>query len=420
MAPSTALIFTTHFPWEGGEIFFESELKVLAPEFDQVVLFPFEPKGQAKEMPQNVETCLLTPLPPGKGLRLNIFLRNAGSIFSLLVKDFWFENHKWKCIKQLRRNFSYMVYFHGVADRLEKVLRERGWEKQPLFSYWCIDWATVFVILRRRGFSGPMLSGLHAYDLYEEQNVDHYIRFRQLQFRAIDWLLPVSEVGRRYLQEKWPAFAAKYKIRRLGVHDHGLNPWNPGAVFTIVSCSNTEPHKRVIETARSIALLPFPVRWIHFGSGSQQAELEQIVAAFPPHIRAELRGNTANAQIMSFYQQEPVHLFLHLSQLEGVPVALMEAISFGIPVMGCENAGGMAEIVTAQTGMLIPHQVEAAAVARSIAEFKASGQNSEAFRAGVRIFWHAHFNADRNYRWFARQLKQAAWGKPDFETTDSE
>ena len=46
-------------------------------------------------------------------------------------------------------------------------------------------------------------------------------------------------------------------------------------------------------------------------------------------------------------------LFVNMSLSEGIPVSIMEAISFGIPIIAT-NVGGNAEIVNDETGVLIP------------------------------------------------------------------
>lgn len=54
-------------------------------------------------------------------------------------------------------------------------------------------------------------------------------------------------------------------------------------------------------------------------------------------------------------------LFVNMSLSEGIPVSIMEAISFGIPIIAT-NVGGNAEIVNDETGVLIPVNIDQAAL----------------------------------------------------------
>ena len=51
-------------------------------------------------------------------------------------------------------------------------------------------------------------------------------------------------------------------------------------------------------------------------------------------------------------RSQPIDIFINVSSSEGLPVAIMEAISFDIPIIAT-NVGGTSEIVTPETGILI-------------------------------------------------------------------
>ena len=59
-------------------------------------------------------------------------------------------------------------------------------------------------------------------------------------------------------------------------------------------------------------------------------------------ITYDLKSEILNEEVIRFYQQNHVDLFLLTSEYEGIPVAIMEAMAAGIPVMAT-NAGGIAE-----------------------------------------------------------------------------
>lgn len=56
-----------------------------------------------------------------------------------------------------------------------------------------------------------------------------------------------------------------------------------------------------------------------------------------------------------------------MSLSEGIPVSIMEAISFGIPIIAT-NVGGNAEIVNDETGVLIPVNIDQAAFNETVSD----------------------------------------------------
>ena len=64
-------------------------------------------------------------------------------------------------------------------------------------------------------------------------------------------------------------------------------------------------------------------------------------------------GHYPNEELLRYYGSNHVDLFINTSSTEGVPVSIMEAQSFGIPVIATDT-GGVKEVVTEGTGSLLP------------------------------------------------------------------
>ena len=174
----------------------------------------------------------------------------------------------------------------------------------------------------------------------------------------------------------------------------------------ITSCSHAIPLKRIDLLIDALELVRRPVHWIHFGGGPELERLRMRAKSLPPHIQAELRGATANADILKHYATAPVDLAVHLSNSEGgVAVALQEAASFGIPLLAAD-AGGVRELVGPETGILLPLEVDASTVAEHLDSMSSSALYTGAFRAGVRAYWSQHFKAELTYGLFCDRLQQ--------------
>ena len=108
---------------------------------------------------------------------------------------------------------------------------------------------------------------------------------------------------------------------------------------------------------------------------------------------------------MKYYQKYPVDWFINTSSSEGLPVSIMEACSFGIPVLATD-VGGTSEIVRpGETGFLLDagfKPEDLAALLRRL--FRQKKEERAALRAGCRRVWEENFCAASNFDRFAREI----------------
>lgn len=120
-------------------------------------------------------------------------------------------------------------------------------------------------------------------------------------------------------------------------------------------------------------------------------------------VRCFLPGQLAPPEIFNFYKSMPVDLFLTVSANEGIPVSIMEAQSFGIPVIATA-VGGIPEIVNNINGLLLsanPSPLEIAeAIFKAFSEKEIWGKK----RMYSRRNWEENYNAEKNYNAFAAEL----------------
>ena len=114
----------------------------------------------------------------------------------------------------------------------------------------------------------------------------------------------------------------------------------------------------------------------------------------------ELVGHVDNREVLSFYEQHHVDALLSLSLSEGLPVSMMEAQSYGIPVVACA-VQGVPEIVNEDTGILVNPEASRTEVAAGLRAALEPGR----FEGGrVRQLFQARFDANTNYNMFADTL----------------
>lgn len=99
-------------------------------------------------------------------------------------------------------------------------------------------------------------------------------------------------------------------------------------------------------------------------------ELKAYAAAkLSGNITCVLKGNVENGKLMEEYCRIPYDFFVNVSSSEGVPVSIMEALSFGIPCIATE-VGGTEEIITdSKDGVLLKANFDSDELAEWIRKF---------------------------------------------------
>lgn len=396
MTGACLLFFTSEFPYGREETFIENELPVLAQSFQEVFVFPLRSStGEARDVPENVHIKQL----PNSGFTLS--LTDRWRCLNLALQDTWSGRQRWNTF---RYRFSHVRQLHAKANALEGHIRE---QTVPFvcYSYWFDEWATILAILRKKGAIQHYVSRAHGFDLYDDRSEFKAAPLRLLQLDTVDMVYAVSQQGKGYLQVKFQEHGSKLTHSYLGTLDHGSNPLDPEQTPHVVSCSSVIPLKRVHYIAHALDGMK-NIRWTHFGDGEGWETLNELcrdIQARNPTVQIDLLGRKPNAEVLAFYKSQSVTCFVNVSTTEGLPVSIMEAISFGIPALAT-NVGGTSEIVNDHTGELLPSTLVVERLREGLTSFieKAS---DEAFRTRTRSFWSDHFNALRNYNQFADHIR---------------
>jgi glycosyltransferase involved in cell wall biosynthesis len=100
-----------------------------------------------------------------------------------------------------------------------------------------------------------------------------------------------------------------------------------------------------------------------------------------------------------------VDLFINSSESEGLPVSIMEAFAFSVPVIA-PDVGGIREIVqNGLNGIIIGTEGDVEQIAEAITWFSSQDLKSREIMSGqARHTWEQKFNAEVNYTNFVTQL----------------
>lgn len=113
-------------------------------------------------------------------------------------------------------------------------------------------------------------------------------------------------------------------------------------------------------------------KWYFYGSGPLLHELSNEVDFLNLKDYCHFPGNIENQTLLNKYKNNEVDIVVSSSisisnVFEGIPVSLMEAMSYGIPVIATD-CGGTKELVDGQSGVLV-NQKDSEALKNSILKF---------------------------------------------------
>lgn len=272
-----------------------------------------------------------------------------------------------------------------------------------LYSFWAGSGAFIISCLKRFGIKNMALTRLHAFDIYEEGDNHGHIPWRSFVLKQLNYLITISEHGRRYLTGKYPFTQKKTHTISLGIplDDESLNR-APETDLNIVSCSWVGTRKNLTGVFDALHNMQ-NTTWTHLGDGEDFEALKTHVGR-PAALKIQLPGRFSKEGIQSFYRDENITCFISLSTNEGLPVSMMEAMAFGIPVVSTD-VGGCAEIVTPETGVLLPKNYTHADVINAVNTCAEKFSAPEA-RKRIQDFIKANFDAETNYRKFLDFLSE--------------
>ena len=227
--------------------------------------------------------------------------------------------------------------------------------------------------------------------------------FRVYCFNQVSKVFVVSKKGAEYTRGL-NICPEKVMANYSGLNDYGFTREFKGDI-RIISCSNLIKLKRINIIIEALREIDIPITWKHFGDGEQRTELTRIAKELPDHVKWSFEGHVSHDNLMKVYTDEHWTCFLHMSESEGLPLALAEAMSFGIPVIACE-VGGVSEIVSEKEGYLLPKNVDPEKVCNIIKEISTDQMLQKQLSKNAREKYLKHFSAQKNYSSFVKYVKE--------------
>jgi glycosyltransferase involved in cell wall biosynthesis len=355
MKDSKIFIFTNSYPYGNGYNWLDSEIALLNKHFMDVTVSPYSYEGNkiAKDIPSYKNVSILKPvvdqdvafhsvwqvrkiLNPRAGFYLREFFQER-----VYTKPYWFKSWIQAVIK------TENLLKSDIFKRLKETKNKNA---TALYFYWGNNQALIVPFLKRMGFN-QILVRFHGFDLYKER-LGGYQPFRRPLLGAVSLAAPISDYGSSYLKSEYPDIAFSTRTMRLGVRDIGRASASDDGWFRIVSCATIIKLKRIDLIVRVLKRLQLNIEWTHLGDGDCKNKVDKEIEELPDHLKVNMSGRLPADEIQHFYKNHKVDLFISLSETEGIPVSIMEALAAGIPVFSTD-VGGIKEIVDEEVGHLI-------------------------------------------------------------------
>ena len=338
------------------------------------------------------------------------------SIKKLFSKEAYEELRDRKKMR-VKPGLKSLIYNWIMTWMIEKRLigyLEKIWKGEEiiLYSYWLNAYAYFVANVKKRNPQITAISRAHGFEI---RDFNDYIPFRGTIDRYLDRIIFISDYTKMEYESIMRRIAnkvrAEQRVIRLGINNLGqLAPkaFTQKNSLNIASCSGIHRLKRLDLIIDSLAEVSEAIKlnWIHFGDGSDYNMILDYAKKklTKSNITFSFKGQLSNSDILKYYQSNQVDIFINTSDYEGIPVSIMEAMSFGIPCIA-RNVGGNSEIVINEiSGKLIPKEATPTLIAEIIQDFyflKINDlQNYLALRFSTYNYWKDNFNAVDNYNDF--------------------
>lgn len=349
------VMLTNAYPYGTQEAFIEPEMKTLEHVFDEIHILSFAPVGMpvTRYIPANAKVTLVRQ---GK----NTGKKDA--IFSLLSPTAWKEmGFALKTFGYSLRTSAALLFrlYGAVPGMFMPYLEQENRENTIFYSYWLSHLSYALMRFKKKHPDAFCISRAHR--------VDNFIDFKASLFRreifsTLNGIYPISLDGKRELEQKVLPHVNKehadLKVFHLGVDFSDVeNPAEKQPQMQIVSCSFIHKLKRLDILVNALEKIDdIPICWTHFGGGEDEENIRQMAQeklGCKENIVFDIRGQTAHDDILTYYTENHVDLFVNASDHEGIPVSIMEAMAAGILCAARDVGGNRELLVNNENGFLL-------------------------------------------------------------------
>ncbi len=404
----TVILLTTRFPYYPGEEFLEEEVVYWNKYFKgKIILAPSKSSSVKRDVPSTIEVRSLNK----KIKKTTKLLIATETLFSSLFFQellYLFSIRKKMTYGLLKHVFfaCYRVFFY--VFRYQKMFKTELRNGALMYTYWNSTESYAMAYLKRlKNNRITLISRAHRFDVYEEYQPFNYMPLKRQFKERFDKVLAISEEGKSYLCNQYQL--ENIAVARLGVNVDGAvcNPddKNKLTILSLSYCSPVKRIDRIINGIRVYALMNsnIQVSWHHIGDGTEFENLKKLADELLniQNVNWVFHGHKTNAEVHTFLRANRIDALVNTSESEGVPVSIMEVMSYQIPAIA-PDVGGIKELVLPGNGILMsssPSDNELVAALERREFYK-----NPAVRQAAQEHIRCHYNAQKNFSSFINMV----------------
>jgi len=401
-------LFTSTFPYGSQETFLESEIKYLQDNFD-VTIFPRKAYGEIRESYKTIK--LVSRLFGDYSLKRKYNKKYAylnAVFYQLLLKNL----RHLKSLEAIKRIAAFASEYAQTKQFTQDNRQLFEGDDIVCYSYWLNGVGYGLSDFFYTKDNVKVISRAHRYDVYDNLYSPEFMPSRSHYLSLIDKVFCISEDGKEFIANKYKN-QSKLTVSKLGTYKHyslSLTKERDKSIVKVISVSNLYPVKRVDKIAESLNYYcnkrkSISLEWHHYGDGGELEKVQVIQKQSPKNLKVFLHARVSNNTIHEVLAEGAFNCFINLSLSEGIPVSIMEAISYGIPILATD-VGGVSEIVKQEVGELLEVDFSKEDFVTSLDTVLERLEFNQDSRRKIQSFWSTNFSADENYQQFVEEIKQ--------------
>lgn len=404
MNNDSLFLITNNYPLGGRteEAFLKDEIVVLANSFRKIVVLPMNVAENCFDIswwPTNVtldDGLARQYREYGKLRYLNLFR------WSLL----------WACLREIgtlnnRVQLEYLIRSFIEGRTLSKYLTELvrngnlNVDKTVIYSFWFADDA-VGLGLMPKSIMPRWISRAHHYDLYNDRVPIRSKVFRNKSFANVEKVLCCSEHGADYLAAHYPKWKSKIGTLYLGTSKPVCVPEYQAHenCVNFVTVARMEPVKRPLQTFDLLCSLANHFKdknftWTYIGGGSLFDKMQELCQKKPANFTVKLLGEQPNAVVQNMLMEGIFDWMVLLSESEGLPISIAEAMSYGIPTIATNVGGVGEEVVSGISGILLPSNPTFDSLIEELSPYLDNQDDYLKLRETAQNFWQENLDGEK-------------------------
>ena len=410
MKNKTLIFLCDNYPLSQKEPFIDDEIQIITNRFEKIIVVIKEQQRASLNsfIPENMQIVTYSEI-----ITFWDKIKSIPFIFKI-----FFIHEIILAIKDYKLKPTFILFKIMFMDLVRALILKKeiikiiqknniSYNNTILYSYWHDYKALALALLKKENKKNICIARAHRWDIYFYAHKFPYLPFKKFIIDNLSMTFSISIDGKKEFEKILSKnLDSKIIVSRLGkINNRTPLLKNNTKSITFCSCSSLISVKRVYLIIDILNKLPFKnINWIHFGNGYLLNELKQCAKDKISNINFQFKGTVPNSEILDFYRDNFVDLFINVSESEGIPVSIMEALSAGIPVIST-NVGGTNEIVNNENGFLIDKDFKITEVTRIIENYLNSTiDNQIEYRKRAYNFWKENYTAEKNYTDFVNQI----------------